>query len=446
MFYFLIPAAIIVVCLLTVVMIMLAMSFRTVVPTNDVHVVQSGRRTTSYGQGKPGGNVYYAWPSWLPFMGIKLIKLPVSVFNINLPNYSAYDKGRVPFDIDIMAFFRIDDTDLAAGRVGSFLELQQQLTGIMQGASRSVLAQAPIEEILEKRAEYGEKFTEITNDQLKAWGVVNVKNIELMDIRDAQGSNTIRNIMAVKQSEIERDSRVKVANNKQLAQTAEIEADRTIGVNKQDAEEQVGVRTALKEQKVGIAAQTAQQAIKEQEKTTAEKAMAVLQVQHVRTAEIEQQVQIVVANQTKTVAITTAEGDLQKATLGAQAVEVQGKAKGVAETAVLMAPVNAQIALADKIASSDGYQRYLIGIRSLEKDERVGMEQAKALETADVKIISNVGTPPEGLKNVMDIFSVKGGLALGAALEAITSTPAGQAISAKLGVGVNGAQLEEPKH
>lgn len=77
---------------------------------------------------------------------------------------------------------------------------------------------------------------------------------------------------------------------------------------------------------------------------------------------------------------------------------------------------------------------YLVALRKIEAAQTVGVEQAKALEQAEVKIISNVGTPPEGLSNVMDLFSAKGGLALGSALEAITSTPTGRAISEKLGL------------
>src|SRR5262245_25276091 len=186
--------------------VFLALMFRTVVSTNDVHIVQSARKTTSYGKDQPAGNTYYNWPAWLPVIGIKVIKLPVSVFDVTLDSYAAYDKGRLPFKIDIMAFFRIDDSNVAAQRVHSFEELKEQLVGILQGASRSILAKSHIEEILEERSKFGQMFTEATDEQLKAWGVCNVKNIELMDLRDEQGSSVISNIMAKKKSEIEMQS------------------------------------------------------------------------------------------------------------------------------------------------------------------------------------------------------------------------------------------------
>lgn len=418
---------------------LLAIFFRVVVSTNDVHIVQSGRKTVSYGKDQTAGNVYYSWPSWVPVFGVKVITLPVSVFDLNLDAYAAYDKGRVPFVVDIMAFFRIEDSNVAAQRVHSFKELVDQLRGILQGASRSILAKSEIDEILEERAKYGALFTDATNEQLKAWGVVNVKNIELMDIRDAQGSKSIENIMAKKKSLIEMQSRVEVAKNIQAAKTAEIDAQRAVLVREQEASEQVGVRTAQREQQVGIAGQKAQQMVKEEEKITAEKQMAVVQVQHVRTAEIERDVHIVNAEQSKRTqvieaegekqrTITVAEGTLEQAKLHAQGVQVEGLAKGAAEQAVLLAPVNAQIALAKEIGANPGYQAYLVSVRKIEADQTVGIEQAHAIQAAEIKVIANSGNVVDGVTDVMGLLTPKGGLQLGAMLEALKQTPAGAEI------------------
>lgn len=434
--------------------VLLAIMFRVVVSTNDVHIVQSAKRTVSYGKGQESGNTYYAWPAWVPVFGVKTITLPVSVFDVNLKDYAGYDKGRVPFVIDIMAFFRIDDSNMAAQRVHSFAELREQLQGILQGATRSILAKAEIEQILEERAKFGEMFTEAVNEQLKAWGVTNVKNIELMDIRDAQGSNAIANIMAKKKSLIERESRVAVAENQRAALEAEIIAKREVGLRQQEAEQQVGQRSAEKDKQIGIANQQAQQEIKSQEKVTAEKHMAVVNVQQVRAAEIQRDVQVVAAEQEKRTTVImaegvkqvdivkaegqkqqtvlVAEGNLEQAKLHAQGVEVEGRAQGAAEQAVLMAPVNSQIALAKEIGANPGYQTYLIQIRTVEKDQLVGIEQAQALKAADIKVIANTGSAVEGVKNVMDLFTSKGGTQVGAALEALAQTPVGAAFVKKL--------------
>ena len=307
-----VPIVIAAAILFVVILVFTAMSWRVVVSTNNVHIVQSRRKTVSYGKDQQAGNCYYAWPSWIPVIGIQVIDLPVSVFSIQLNEYAAYDKGRVPFVIDILAFFRIEDSNVAAQRVSSFKELQEQLKGILQGASRSILAQSPIEEILEERAKYGKMFTEATNNQLVEWGVSNVKNVELMDIRDQKDSRTILNIMAVKQSTVDRDSRIAVADNKRAAQTAEIEASQQVSIRQQEAEELVGVRTAEKNQQIGIADQKSKQQIREQEKITADKEMSVYQVQRVREAEITSQATVVKADQDKQVAVIAAEAEKKK--------------------------------------------------------------------------------------------------------------------------------------
>ena len=142
------------------------MPLRRVVPTNVVHIVQYAKKTVSFGKGQAGGNVYYEFPRWLPFWGMTKRELPVSNFDLDLQNYEAYDKDRLPFVLDIKAFFRISDTNEAANKVESFAELRNHLTGIVQGAVRSIMANARLEDIMSERSVYGEKFTIAVSEQL----------------------------------------------------------------------------------------------------------------------------------------------------------------------------------------------------------------------------------------------------------------------------------------
>lgn len=429
-----------------------AARLRTVVTTNFVDIVQTGKKTTSYGKDQPAGNVYYRWPAWLPLVGVQVSRLPMSVFSVQLNGYAAYDKGRVPFLIDILAFFRITETNVAAQRVSSVAELNKQLEGILQGVCRTILARSEIESILEGRSEFGHMFTQEVDTNLAQWGIQSVKQIELMDIHDGQGSQVIQNIMAKKKSLIEMESRVEVAKNLKTAQVAEIEARQAVAVRDQESTQAVGVRRAEQDREVQLAGQRAAQAVAEEQRTTTAKQMEVRQVEQVRAAEISRDVAVVAADQAKKVVIveaegqkqqrvTLAEGVLQEAKLTAEGVRAQGEAKGAAETAVLMAPVTAQISLAEKIGSSEGYQRYLVEVRGIEKDQAVGIETAKALQAAGIKVIVNSGEVSSGVSNLLELFSPKGGTALSAAVEAFTQTPAGAAIAKRLGVGggANGA-------
>jgi flotillin len=84
--------------------------------------------------------------------------------------------------------------------------------------------------------------------------------------------------------------------------------------------------------------------------------------------------------------------------------------------------------LAKEIGQNEGYQQYLVTVRQIEANQLVGIEQAKALTAAQVKVIANSTGPVEGVKSVMDLFTPKGGTQLGAAVEAFKNTEAGAAI------------------
>ncbi len=412
-------------------------NLRRVVSTNEVHIIQSASKTVSYGKDQEAGNTYYEWPAWIPVIGINVIKLPVSVFSLRLKDYEAYDNGRLPFVLDLEAFFRIENSNVAAQRVAGYQELNAQLLSILQGAARTILASKTIEEIMQGRSEFGDAFTKEVNEQLKAWGVTTVKNIELMDIRDSRESQVIQNIMDKKKSEIEKESRIVVASNMKAAQNAEIDAAREIELNKQMAAEQVGIRTAEKDKAVGIANEMSQQDIKAQQKVTTEKAMEVARVQEVKMAEIAKDVNVVKAEEQKQTDVISAEGQKQKTVLvaegqleaekrKAEAVLVNGQAKAEAEKLLQLAPVEAQIVLAKEIGENQSYQQYLITIRQVEANQAIGVEQARALDKADIKVIANSGTVTGGISSLGDLFTSQGGSNVGAALEGLAQSEVGK--------------------
>ncbi len=413
---------------------LLSVALRRVVPTNMVNIVQSKKKTTSYGAGLKAGNVYWHWPRWVPVVGVSVIKLPVSNFDLSLTGYEAYDKDRVPFVVDVTAFFRISDTDKAAQRVTNIGELHEQLNQIVQGAVRKVLASDVIDQIMLQRAKFGEQFTDEVGEQLLEWGVEPVKSMELMDIRDGDDSNVIANIMAMKTSHIDMESRTEVAKNRKAAETAEIEAQQVIDIRAQEAEQRVGERTAEKTKAVGIADEQARQQVLEEERETKERDMAVKKVEEVRQAEIEKEKQVVAAEQEKETTILVAEGDLAAEQRKAEGIQAVGDAEAVARKAMELALVEPQITLAKEIGENDGYQDYLVRVELVAANKEVGVAQATALEKADVKVIANQGDAISGATTAMQLFTPQGGTQLAGMLEAFAQTPAGQAALEKLGV------------
>jgi flotillin len=427
-----------------------AFALRRVVPTNEVHIVQRGWTRVSYGASQDAGNVYYEWPAFLPKLGVLVTKFPVSIFDVNLKNYEAYDAGRLPFMVDIQAFMRIAQSDVAAEKVANFDELHHQLSGILQGAVRSVLATHRLEEILEARATLADAFTNQVDAQLRAWGVETVKNIEFMDIRDSANSQVIANIMAKEKSRIDRESREAVAHNSQLAQTKEIEAQRIVEVQKQDALQQVGLRTAEQEKAVGIAKQQAEQQVLVALKDTTEREMDVKRVTDLQTADIAKQVAEINANQQQTVTLINAETQrrelvvhaeaekqkltlIAQGTLDAQKLDAEGKlalgqSAAEAERLMLQAPVSTQIELAREIGGNQGYQTYLVQVEQVKATQAVGVAQADALKAANIKVIVTGGDVQSGMANITDVFTAKGGQAIGAMLEGLSQTDAGKAV------------------
>ena len=282
-----------------------------------------------------------------------------------------------------------------------------------------------------------------------------------MDVRDSRESQVIANIMAKKSSEIEMQSRTEVAINNKKASEAEIEAQQAIRLKEEEAKQQVGMKQANVSREVGIAKEKADQEIKEQAKITKEKEMEVIKVAQIRQAEINKEANIVKAEEAKAVTIKQAEASKEQIELKAMAdkrqielsaeadktqielraeaelsmnlKEAQGiKAKGEAEAEskrlMELAPVNAQIELAKEIGNNQGYQDYLVRLEQIKALCEVGIEQAKNLGKANIKINAMSNDVPSGVNKVTDIFSPNGGLNLAGALETFASSPIGEKV------------------
>lgn len=448
------------------------LSLRRVVKPSEVHIVRRAKKTEVYGdteriQGTENklsvaGNSYYAVPSWVPVYGVEIRTLPSVNFPVNLENYEAYDQDKVPFMVDVTAFFRIEDFQRAAARIVDDRSLREHLAKVVQGAVRSILAKDKLESIMVNRATYGKQFTTAVAENLKEWGVAPVQTIELMDVRDKTGEKVIENIMQKRKSYIDMESRKEVAKNKQEAREAEIASEQQIALKEQEKTETVGKRTAQQEKEVGIAHEKAQQEIQSQAKVTKTCEMEVKQVEIVRQAEIDKEKVIVDANakkeagqidaQTKVLVAeqgkiaaghdaeallikTTkeAEGQLIVAQNQAKGIEAKGLADALAKEKFGQAEVAPQITLAKEIGENQGYQSYLIEIKKVEANQTVGVEQAKNLGNAQIKIVANAGgNVQEGVSSVMDLFTAKGGQSLGSMLEAFAGTEQGQQLLSKL--------------
>ena len=320
-------------------------------------------------------------------------------------DYAAYDHKRLPFQVDVQAFFVMENADIVSQRVSDFRELKDHLQKIVSGAVRKVTASLPLERILSARSELSLEFDAEVSEQLKDWGVKAVNSIEFMNIKDANGSTVIQDIQQKEESRINRESREVQAENEQAAKIKEIEAQRKVAMEQENAAQQVGTRTAEKNQAVGIAQEQSKQAVAEQNKLTTEKNMEVKRIEETRAAEIAKEVALTLAEQKrqeitinaesqKVAEITEAEAEKQKQVLAAQA-----------EKQALELKAEADKKAQELKAEADQKAVQLSSEAQLEADKRKA-EGTLAIQHAEAVGIKKIGTAKADAEKEMQMASV----------------------------------------
>ncbi|MCK5585500.1 hypothetical protein KAJ02_05460, partial [Candidatus Bipolaricaulota bacterium] len=135
-----------------------------------------------------------------------------------------------------------------------------------------------------------------------------------------------------------------------------------------------------------------------QQKVSAEE-MEVERIRQVRAAEIE-----------RDAAIERAQGQRQALMLKREAEGEGTRVVGLAEAEVTRSKGMAEAeAISKRAEALNRLQEAGRSFRNIEKDERVGLELAKALQKADLKLVST-----GKIDNFLDLFSANGGANLGA--------------------------------
>lgn len=403
----------------------LAFLWRVVVSPDKVHVVQRKKSTQVYGKDTKVGNVYYKIPSWIPFFGIDYTILPVSIFKIPLEGYRAYDSKKVPFKVDVTAFFQIvaEDAAQAAQRVSSFQDLFNELQEVLRGAVRKILASNEIEKIMTERSILGTAFLEEVRSQVSAWGV-DVLNIEFMDIADDDSNNEkiVTAIMRKHSSFIQRESAEEVAVNEKEAKLVQIVAKKEADIEAIVALEITEKRDADRKKEVGASVEQANQRIQEEKKITTEKEMAVQNVREVEIKRIEATARIEEAEGYKQSNIRQAEGQRESEALEGKGLGEKAASIGIGEAQAIKEKGLAQAEAKEKLA--DALSRFqekgllaLLGEKNIEKDKDIGVAIAKAYEDAEMKVIQTGESKPASL---IELFtSVDSGAKIGGMLEGL---------------------------
>jgi regulator of protease activity HflC (stomatin/prohibitin superfamily) len=148
----------------------------------------------------------------IPFMD-KMVKVDLRVVTIDVPKQELMTKDNVPATVDAVVYFRVVDANAAIVKVENFWKATSL---IAQTTLRSVLGQAPLDDLLSQRDIINQKLQEIIDKQTEPWGV----KVTAVEVKEVALPDSMKRAMA-KQAEAERERRAKVVNAEGEFQAAE---------------------------------------------------------------------------------------------------------------------------------------------------------------------------------------------------------------------------------
>jgi regulator of protease activity HflC (stomatin/prohibitin superfamily) len=143
----------------------------------------------------------------------RMVRIDLRVVTINVERQEIMTRDNVPATVDAVVYFRIIDPAAAVVKVEDFLKATSL---IAQTTLRSVLGQAPLDDLLSQRDSINQTLQDIIDKQTEPWGV----KVTVVEMKDVVLPDTMKRAMA-KQAEAERERRAKVVNAEGEFQAAE---------------------------------------------------------------------------------------------------------------------------------------------------------------------------------------------------------------------------------
>jgi regulator of protease activity HflC (stomatin/prohibitin superfamily) len=148
----------------------------------------------------------------IPFVD-KMVKMDLRVVTIDVSKQEIMTRDNVPATVDAVVYFRVVDPEAAVVKVENFWKATSLLA---QTTLRSVLGQAPLDDLLAQREAINLKLQEIIDRQTEPWGV----KVTAVEVKDVALPDSMKRAMA-KQAEAERERRAKIVNAEGEFQAAE---------------------------------------------------------------------------------------------------------------------------------------------------------------------------------------------------------------------------------
>jgi hypothetical protein len=127
----------------------------------------------------------------------RMVRMDLRVVTINVERQEVMTRDNVPVTVDAVVYFRVVDPQAAVVKVENFLKATSL---IAQTTLRSVLGQAPLDDLLSQRETINQTLQDIIDKQTEPWGV----KVTAVEVKDVVLPDTMKRAMA-KQAEAERD-------------------------------------------------------------------------------------------------------------------------------------------------------------------------------------------------------------------------------------------------
>src|SRR5690348_17947875 len=143
----------------------------------------------------------------------RIVKMDLRVVTIDVAKQEVMTRDNVPVTVDAVVYFRVIDPIAAVVKVENFWKATSL---IAQTTLRSVLGQAPLDDLLAQRDVINQKLQEIIDRQTEPWGI----KVTAVEVKDVALPDSMKRAMA-KQAEAERERRAKIVNAEGEFQAAE---------------------------------------------------------------------------------------------------------------------------------------------------------------------------------------------------------------------------------
>src|SRR3974377_2085081 len=143
----------------------------------------------------------------------RMVKMDLRVVTIDVAKQAIMTPDNVPATVHAAVFCAVVDPIAAVVKVENF---RKATALIAQTTLRSVLGQAPLDDLLSQRDVLNQKLQEIIDRQTEPWGV----KVTSVEVKDVALPDSMKRAMA-KQAEAERERRAKIVNAEGEFQAAE---------------------------------------------------------------------------------------------------------------------------------------------------------------------------------------------------------------------------------